>query len=73
MFKTVIDSYLAVESLTVLHTKVSYDHTRARPELGGGTLEGSKRVVGSWYRRGEISMVLGVELSDTIPQWWAIR
>jgi hypothetical protein len=37
-----------------------------RPELGGGTLEGSKRVAGSWDRRWEISMVLGVELSGPI-------
>jgi hypothetical protein len=29
-------------------------------------LEGSKHVASSWYKRGEISMVLGVELSGPI-------
>ncbi len=54
--------------MTVLHTiKVTYDHSYCvRLELGGGTLEGSKWVAGSWYRREEISMVLGVDLSGPI-------
>ncbi len=34
-----------------------------RHELSGGTLEGSEHVTGSWYRRGETSIVLGVELN----------
>jgi hypothetical protein len=37
-----------------------------RPELGGGTLEGSKRLPVLGTGEGEISMVLGVELSGPI-------
>ncbi len=41
--------------MTVSHTvKVSYNYTH-QPELGGGTLEGSMRKVGSWVQaRGNI-------------------
>jgi hypothetical protein len=41
-----------------------------RTELCGGTLEGSKRVAGTGYTQGEISMVLGVESSGSILSAW---